>query len=92
MKKLFVLFIAIAFTITLKAQVLIETATNFTVTTTAGEEITLYDILDQDIIVLIDFFSTTCSGCITYAPQIQLAYENFGCKQTHRRKWSSKCR
>ncbi len=79
MKKLFILFIAIAFTISLKAQVLIETATNFTVTTTAGEEITLYDILDQDIIVLIDFFSTTCSGCNTYAPQFQIAYENFGC-------------
>ncbi|MCD4735267.1 MAG: redoxin domain-containing protein [Bacteroidales bacterium] len=54
-------------------------AEDFTVTTTYGEEITLFDILAQDKIVLLDFFSTTCGGCNVYAPHFQETYKAFGC-------------
>jgi len=83
MKKLYILFIALIVAFTLQAQTLLDTALDFTVTTTAGQQITLFDMLDQDVIVLIDFFSTTCSGCNTYAPEFQKAYENFGCNTSN---------
>jgi len=79
MKRLYTLFIAVIVAFTSQAQTPLDTAIDFTVTTTAGQQINLFDMLDQDILVLIDFFSTTCNGCNTYAPEFQKAYENFGC-------------
>lgn len=43
----------------LNAQTLLDTALNFTVKDTYGNTLDLYDILDEDKIVVIDFFSTT---------------------------------
>lgn len=83
MKKLVTFISLFAIAITIQAQTLLETAIDFTETSTSGEEITLFDILDQDMIALIDFFSTTCNGCNTYAPEFQKAYENFGCNTSN---------
>ena len=58
MKKfLFVLFLFF-FGFGLIAQTTLDTAQNFTVKDTYGNNIVLFDILDQGKIVVIDFFST----------------------------------
>jgi peroxiredoxin len=79
MKRIFTFILLIITSLSIQSQTLLDTAIDFTETTTEGQEINLFGILDQDIIVLIDFFSTTCNGCNTYAPEFQKAYENFGC-------------
>lgn len=54
-------------------------AENFHVKTIYGEPIWLFPILDDDNkIVVIDFFSTTCGPCQDYADDFQACYENFG--------------
>ena len=55
------------------------TAPNFTVVDTHGDTIRLYDILDEGKYVVLDFFYTTCGPCIYYTPQVNLAYEKYGC-------------
>ncbi|MCE7923968.1 MAG: hypothetical protein DYG98_13000 [Haliscomenobacteraceae bacterium CHB4] len=54
-------------------------APNFTVTDTDGETHTLYDYLDSGRVVVLDFFYTTCGPCQFYSPQVNLAYEKYGC-------------
>lgn len=54
-------------------------AINFHIKTVYGEPIWLFPILDdEDKIVVVDFFSTTCGPCHDYAPDFQACYENFG--------------
>ena len=48
---------------------------DFTVTNQAGEEITLSEVLAEKKMVLLNFFFTTCSPCITEFPYMQEAYE-----------------
>lgn len=55
------------------------TAPNFTATDTHGNEHTLYDYLEDGKTVVLDFFFTTCIPCQFYAPQVNLAYEKYGC-------------
>ncbi len=54
-------------------------APNFTVTDTHGETHTLYDYLEAGKVVVLDFFYTTCGPCQFYSPQVNLAYEKYGC-------------
>jgi thiol-disulfide isomerase/thioredoxin len=54
-------------------------APNFTVTDTYGNTHTLYDYLDSGKVVVLDFFFTTCIPCQFYSPQVNLAYEKYGC-------------
>ena len=56
-----------------------NTAPNFTATDTHGETHTLYDYLDDGKVVVLDFFYTTCAPCQFYTPQVNLAYEKYGC-------------
>jgi len=58
MKKFFSIILLGFFTLTLGAQTLLDTAINFTAKDPYGETIDLYSILDQEKIVVIDFFST----------------------------------
>jgi len=54
-------------------------AVNFHVKTIEGETIWLFPLLDDESkIVVINFFSTTCSSCQEYAPEFQATYEVFG--------------
>jgi thiol-disulfide isomerase/thioredoxin len=55
------------------------TAPDFTVTDTHGETHRLYDYLNDGKFVILDFFFTTCGPCIYYSPQVNLAYEKYGC-------------
>ena len=50
---------------------------DFTVTNQAGEEITLSEVLAEKKMVLLNFFFTTCSPCITEFPYMQEAYEMY---------------
>ena len=56
-----------------------NTAPDFTATDTHGETHTLYDYLEDGKIVVLDFFFTTCGPCQFYSPQVNLAYEKYGC-------------
>jgi hypothetical protein len=56
----FTLAIALLFSVTFAfSQTTLTTAEDFTATTTDGEEITLFEILDGGQYVCIDFFFTT---------------------------------
>jgi thiol-disulfide isomerase/thioredoxin len=78
-KLLFVLLVIIGVSTHIKAQSPVTQAIDLTVTTVAGEELNLFDILDGGQHVLIDFFFTTCGPCQQSAPHINAAYINFGC-------------
>lgn len=54
-------------------------APDFTATDTHGETHKLYDYLEDGKIVVLDFFYTTCGPCQFYSPQVNLAYEKYGC-------------
>lgn len=56
-------------------------APDFTVTDTDGNTHRLYDYLEAGRIVVLDFYYTTCGPCIFYSPQVNLAYEKYGCNE-----------
>jgi thiol-disulfide isomerase/thioredoxin len=79
MKKLFLLLFPVFFFQGLIAQTLLTEAENFHIKTIDGETIWLFPILDEEEqIVVIDFFSTTCGPCQDYADDFQRSYEAFG--------------
>lgn len=51
---------------------------DFTVTTVDGETWTLSEVLKEKDMVLINFWYTTCSACLTEFPYMEQAYEEFG--------------
>jgi hypothetical protein len=59
MKKLILVSGLFLIAIAMHAQTLLDTATNFTVKDTEGNNHELFEILNNDQIVVIDFFSTT---------------------------------
>jgi thiol-disulfide isomerase/thioredoxin len=65
--------------VALRAQTALDTAINFTVKDVDGVTHHLNHYLEQGELVVIDFFTITCGPCVTYAPEINAAYENFGC-------------
>ena len=58
MKKLLLFLAFSVITVTSWAQTSLDTAVNFTVKDPYGNSLTLFDILDQGKLVVIDFFST----------------------------------
>ena len=50
---------------------------DFTVTTTAGEKFTLSEVLKEKKAVLLNFWYTECSWCMTEFPLMQKAYEKY---------------
>ncbi|MCF8301957.1 MAG: redoxin domain-containing protein [Bacteroidales bacterium] len=81
MKRLFTLILIAFFTITLSAQTPLDTAKNFTVKDLEGNIHELFEILDEGNMVLINFYTTTCGGCQTYAPEINQSYLDYGCNE-----------
>ena len=79
MKKLFTLMLALVLGFGLKAQTSLTQAVDFTATDVHGNEVHLFDILDNGQYVLIDFFYTTCSACIQTAPYMVQSYTSMGC-------------
>ena len=83
MKQISILLFSIVFALLLNGQTPLTEAVNFHVKTIEGETIWLFPLLDDDKIVVIDFFSTTCGPCQDYAPDYQEAYEEFGENQSN---------
>ncbi len=54
-------------------------APDFTVTDVHGKKHNLYEYLNQGKKVVLDFFFTDCIPCQFYSPQVNLAYEKYGC-------------
>ncbi len=65
----------------LSAQTPLTEAIDFSVKTTESEVINLFPLLDAGNIVVIDFFSTSCGPCQTFAYDFEMAYQNFGSNQ-----------
>lgn len=61
------------------AQVGIDSAADFSVKDLEGNLHHLYDYLDDDKLVVIDFFTTNCGPCQTYASSVSASYDYFGC-------------
>lgn len=62
-----------------KSQTLLTEANDFHIKTIEGTPIYLFPLLDEDnYIVVIDFFSTTCGSCQDYADDFQQSYIDFG--------------
>jgi thiol-disulfide isomerase/thioredoxin len=62
-------------------------APDFTVTFTDGTVANLYNTLNAGNIVMLDFFTTTCSYCEAYAPTIEQSYINHGAGQGNIKYW-----
>jgi thiol-disulfide isomerase/thioredoxin len=78
MKKLVLSVFAIILSGFLFAQTTLTKATDFSVKDIEGNTIQLFDLLDMDLFVCIDFFSSSCGPCSYYSPDFQLSYEDFG--------------
>ena len=66
------------------SQTTLTEANNFHVKTIYGEPIYLFPLLDEENqIVVIDFFSTTCGPCQDYADDFQACYEKFGSNESN---------
>lgn len=77
MRKLLIITALTGF-LSLQAQTTLDTAINFSLKDITGYTHKLYNILDSGKMVVIDFFSTSCGPCATYAPAIQASYQHFG--------------
>lgn len=78
MKKILTLLL-LGMALMANTQTLLTEANDFHIKTIDGLPIYLFPILDDsNMIVVIDFFSTTCAPCQEYAPDFQQSYEDFG--------------
>lgn len=50
---------------------------DFSITTAAGETVTLSEVLAEKKMVLLNFFYTSCGPCVTEFPYMQEAYERY---------------
>jgi len=64
-----------------RAQTTLDTAVDFNVKDIHGNKYILFDLLNANKIVVLDFFSTACGPCVTYAPDMQQAYNQYGANQ-----------
>ena len=56
-----------------------QTAPDFTITTPAGAQVSLYaDYLNQGKTVVLEFFFSSCPPCNSIAPSVQSLYEEWG--------------
>ncbi len=79
LRTLVITLITVALAGPLQAQTPLTEAVDFHVKTPDGTTIYLFPLLDDEgKIVVIDFFSTGCGYCQTYAPDFQTSYEDFG--------------
>ena len=79
MKKHFFILLVTFISLQLFAQP--TTAEDFTVTDIDGVEYNLYSILDEGKYVYLDFWFSTCGGCIGAVPGLNDIYEGFGCNE-----------
>jgi thiol-disulfide isomerase/thioredoxin len=75
---LYTIIFTALFSFSLKAQTPLTTAVDFNIKILDGTVIELFPLLAQNKLVVLDFFSTSCGPCQTFAYDFQLAYEAFG--------------
>lgn len=76
-QKSFILSIISAFVCFLPLDLTSQTAPNFEVYTTEQDTFELYDYLNQDKVVVIEFFFTSCPPCAAIAPLMEPLYQSF---------------
>lgn len=81
MKRILTLICALVLSIGVNAQTTLTEAVNFTATAHNGEEIDLFEILDEGQYVLINFYSISNPPAHTVIPRIVDAYYRLGCNQ-----------
>lgn len=81
MKKFLSFAFALLLSIGVSAQTTLTEAVNFTSTAHNGEKIDLFEILDGDQYVLINFFAANDPECKEYAPRVVDAYYALGCNE-----------
>ena len=79
MKRFLLLLVFLTSVEIISAQTPLNIAKDFSVKDLAGNTHHLFDYLDSNNFVLIDFFTTACGSCQTYAPEVSAAYSDFGC-------------
>jgi thiol-disulfide isomerase/thioredoxin len=78
MKKIFLPFFFCMSLVVSYAQTTLDTAVNFQVKDIYGATHKLFDILDSNKYVVLNFHTTSCGPCVTYAPDMQQAYMQYG--------------
>lgn len=78
-KRLYLTFIILFFAGCISAQTPLTVAKDFTAKDLDGNTHHLFDYLDNDKYVLIDFFTASCGSCQVYASEVNAAYNDFGC-------------
>ena len=78
MKKIHLLLIFAFTCLTAGAQTTLDTAVNFQVKDIYGVTHRLFDILDMNKYVVLNVHTTSCGPCVTYAPDMQQAYVQYG--------------
>ncbi len=79
MKKLLLFFILVGVSFASFAQP--TEAEDFTVTDIDGVTYNLFEILDEGRYVYLDFWFSTCGGCIGAVPDLNNIYTGFGCNE-----------
>ena len=79
----FTIILSVAFMFNSVAQVPLSSAPDFTVKDVDGALHHLYEYLDAGNLVVIDFFTTNCGPCQTYASEISASFEHFGCNYSN---------
>ena len=81
MKKFLFLIIAVVFALGLNAQSTLTEAPDFITTEYFGDEIHLYEILENDQYVLLHINTRTNEATPTVTPPLVEAYKRLGCNQ-----------
>lgn len=80
MKKLFIILTILVNIFTYAfAQSALDEAEDFFVKDVLGNNHTLFSYLEEDKIVVLPFFTTTCGSCNIYTPEIVESFHDFGC-------------
>lgn len=83
MKKFFTFLMFLWFAVPVSAQTSLTVAEDFTVTDLDGNSFNLFNTLNSNKFVLIDFFYCTCVPCQQNTPKVQLAFQYFGCNTSN---------
>ncbi|NCC87942.1 MAG: redoxin domain-containing protein [Clostridia bacterium] len=78
MKTIYLTFIFCLLTTLTNAQPQYTEAIDFSLTSTDGIEVNLFNELDNGKTILLSFFSTSCGGCVVEAPKVDSIYQQFG--------------
>ncbi|NOU47751.1 MAG: redoxin domain-containing protein [Bacteroidales bacterium] len=83
MKNIFILLLITWLVIPVNAQTPLTIAEDFTVTDLDGNEFNLFNTLNSNKFVVIDFFYCTCVPCQLNTPKVQFAFQYFGCNTSN---------